>query len=1052
MRVCGGIASCLLVAIVLVASSVGQNRPPTDALEQYSAVRVQFQNPPAEFSSAPFWVWNDRITRSQIDEQMADFRAHGIQAVILHPRPGLITPYLSDEWLALCHYAVDVAQRLGMKLWLYDENSYPSGFAGGHVPAQIPDAPRTGLRLVRLNELPQRFEQQPVVVLEKTASGFSDITAHWQEKASHSGEFYVFDLLRQMPSPWHGGFTYVDLMRRDVTEKFLEVTLGAYKRNLGSEFGKAVPGVFQDEAEIGPQEGEGIPVVNYTPAMFARFQAKWNYDLKSNLPSLYEEVGDWRRVRHDFYATLLDLFLENWAKPYSAYCAANHLACTGHFWEHDWPLPVRGPDTMAAVSHLQVPGIDILMNRFQTDSHAQFGNARAVKEIRSIANQLGRTRTLSETFGAGGWEMTFFDQKRIADWEYALGVNLINQHLSYVSIKGARKRDHPLSFSYHEPWWPAYKLLADYYARLSAVLSAGAQSNDTLVLEPTTTAWMFYAPGSPAQALKEVGERFQAFVNRLEAVQVEYDLGSEAVIREHGSIHNGKFRVGQRDYSLVVLPPAMENLDAATLSLLRDYLAAGGRVLDYGDPPRYVDGQASDAVMKLASQYSDTWLNAHGENDLAALGQAVPQALAFQITQGVADMLFHHRRTFRDFELVFLANTDSKTAVSGTMRAPGRSCEQWDAFTGKVTPSACVAERGKVTLSFQIPPGGSVLLALRPSATTPLPKRSFAWTPINSTGKTVIRREDLNVLTLDYCDLTLGNKTEKDLYFYAAQRKVFQFHGLDRDPWDSAVQYKTAILDKDHFAPDSGFTAEFRFTVAAAVNKDSLRAVVEQPQLYRVFVNGSEVRPLADRWWLDKAFGVFDIGRYVQAGGNTITLRSAPFTIHTELEAVYLLGDFALASSQRGFTIVPPHDLAVGSWVAQGLPFYGGGVSYTKHVRLSSDQVNNGRLFVTLGDWNGVVADVRVNGKSAGYIAFAPFELDVADHIRAGDNEISVVVYGSLKNPLGPHHGNPPLGQAWPGAFQNGAKGRIPAGAEYSVVDYGLRDDFTLALRSERFP
>ena len=62
---------------------------------------------------------------------------------------------------------------------------------------------------------------------------------------------------------------------------------------------------------------------------------------------------------------------------------------------------------------------------------------------------------MSETYGAGGWDLTFADQKRIGDWEYALGVNFLNQHLSYATIMGARKRDHPLSFSDHEPWWAA---------------------------------------------------------------------------------------------------------------------------------------------------------------------------------------------------------------------------------------------------------------------------------------------------------------------------------------------------------------------------------------------------------------------------------------------------------------------------------------------------------------------------------------------------------------------------------------------------------------------
>ena len=94
-----------------------------------------------------------------------------------------------------------------------------------------------------------------------------------------------------------------------------------------------------------------------------------------------------------------------------------------------------------------------------------------------MANQLGRKRTLCETYGAGGWDLRFEDMKRIGDWLYVLGVNTLDEHLSYVTIRGRRKRDHPQSFSYHEPWWEAYHVMAGYFTRLSLALSQGEQVN-----------------------------------------------------------------------------------------------------------------------------------------------------------------------------------------------------------------------------------------------------------------------------------------------------------------------------------------------------------------------------------------------------------------------------------------------------------------------------------------------------------------------------------------------------------------------------------------------
>jgi hypothetical protein len=1035
--------------LLLTLAATAPQEAPRRAPDTYCDVLMTFQDPPAEFRSAPLWVWNDRMTNAEIEEQLADFKVHGIGGVFVHPRPGLITPYLSGEWLALFRHAVDVGKSLRMKVWIYDENSYPSGFAGGHVPAQLPDAARTGLRMTKAAVLPASFAEAPLVVLRKGASGYEDVTAEARAggPALGAGEFCIFDLNRQKPNPWYGGFTYVDLMRRDVTETFLDITMNAYRRTFGDEFGATVPGVFQDEAEINPAGGPGMTVVNYTPALFDKFKERWGYDLKTELPSLYDEVGDWRRVRHDYYALLLDLFIDNWAVPYFDYCSRYNLAFTGHYWEHEWPRPTVNPDNMAFAAYAHMPGIDILMNDFQTDTHAQFGNARAVKEIRSVANQLGKQRTMSETYGAGGWDLSFLDQKRIADWEYALGVNFINQHLSYVTIKGARKRDHPQSFSYHEPWWNAYRPLADYFGRLSTALSLGRQENSILVIEPTTTGWLYHSPRGETEKIKALGRDFQDFVNTLEAAQIEYDLGSEHILRNWGKVRDGRLHVGERSYNVVILPPGLENVEDATSVLLSDYAGQGGKVVSWIGAPAFVNGREDGRLAKLAASQPLSWLPAKPETwrtDLVGLSGTAFVMEPARSKSGDPAYLFHHRRVLKDAELVFLANTSAKAAASGSLSAPGKSCEAWDAFTGKVSPYPAALGGGKLRVEYEIPPGGSLLLCFRPTGAPAGEPKTRREAPLPSEKAPAVRRESPNVLTLDYCDLTLDGKTETDLYFYDAQLKTYRHHGLDRNPWDSAVQYKTNILDMDRFAPDSGFEAAFRFMVADGVWTDSLRVVVERPELFQVAVNGRKIAPLPGTWWLDKAFGVFEIGAFVKPGENAISLKSAPFTIHSELEAVYLLGDFGLESVDKGFRLVPAAPMKIGAWGEQGLPLYSGAVSYKKTYVLRTADFRKTRYDVELGAWKGSVAEVRVNGKPAGYIAFEPFRLDVSSLLTLGNNDVTVLVTGTLKNTLGPFHNDPPLGRAWPGSFQQGAKGGRPAGAKYSVVGYGLLEDFRL--------
>jgi hypothetical protein len=1039
--------SVLLLTISLFSFSC-QKRAAGDS---YAEVLNIFVDPPAEFRSAPLWVWNDRVTKEQIETQLTDFKAHGLGGVFIHPRPGLITPYLSEEWLSLCRYAVAVGKSLGLKVWIYDENSYPSGFAGGHVPAEMPDSVGLGLQMTKVQELPASFAEQPLLIVRQTDSGFEDITQAATQPGSGQtlgpGSYFIFTVKKATPSPWFGGFSYVDLMRRDVTDKFLDITLNAYKRAIGDEFGATVPGSFEDEAHIGPVLAEDT--VNFTPALFDKFQEKWGYDLRLHLPSLFEETGDWPTVRHNYYATLLDLFVEGWAKPYHDYCAANNLWLTGHYLEHEWPFPSLTPDYLAVAAYSHMPGIDCLMNQWETGPHAQFGNARAVKEIRSAASQLGRRRTMSETYGAGGWDLTLYDQKRIADWEFALGVNFINQHLSYVTIMGARKRDHPQSFSYHEPWWPAYKVMGDYLGRLSVAMSNGKQQNRILILEPTTTAWMYYSPGAQSERLKALGDNFQEFINRLEAEQVEYDLGSEDILKNHGRAENKRMVVGERTYDFVILPPGLDNLNEQTVELFSRYLETGGTILGLGEAPRFVDGKESKRPSELAAAQPENWLILAENAAVARLAEACSRDIQFSNFDGDKAMFFHHRRELADAELVFLVNISPEKAASGKFSARGQSAEKWDPFTGRTVSYPCLLQKGKLEVSYSLPPGGSLLFCLRRKKAGETPEKEMTWREMAGLSEPEIRPLFPNVLTIDYCDLRLGNKLEKDLYFYDAQRKTFEFHGLGRNPWDSAVQYKTNIIDLNTFPPDSGFEATFWFTVSPGVDLSSLQLVVERPALYQVSVNGNKVEAVSGKWWLDRAFGVFEIGKFSAAGKNKISLGAAPFTIFTELEPVYLLGDFNLESQEKGFKLVPQEALRLGPWSEQGMPLFGHGVTCTRTLSIESLNADRERYFVKLGSWKGSVAEVQVGEKTAGFIAFEPFELDITDYLNPGANKVSVIVYGTLKNTLGPHHNNPPLGMAWPGMFQKGEEGGYPAGSKYSVVGYGLFEDFKILAGSQ---
>ncbi len=1005
-------------------------------INDFASLSKEFRQPAAEYTTAPFFVWNYKITKEEIDSYMDEFNRQGSKQVFIHPRPGLVTEYLSDEWFELCRHTVDKAAELGMKVWLYDENSYPSGFAGGHVPDRMPESYNQGqgLAMTRFTSLPDTADRF-FLCLKEESGQFEDITSRLGDEKGKTGSYLLFSKTYNRKSDWYGGFSYVDLLCRGVTEEFIKITMTGYKKHLGREFGRIVPGIFTDEPQIESPGG-----IRWTPDLFDVFAKQWNYDLRTNLPSLFEETGDWKKVRHNYTQTLLHLFIDRWAKPYFRYCEKNNLKFTGHYWEHEWPNMNNGGDNMAMYAWHQVPAIDMLFNQWNDSTpRGQFGNVRSVKELASAANQTGRQRKLSETYGGAGWDLTFTDMKRLGDWEYVLGVNFMNQHLSHITLAGARKYDYPPTFTYHEPWWENYKFINDHFARLSLAMSSGEQINEILVLEPTTSAWLYDSYTNKNPKMGEIGQSFQSFITRLEKEQVEYDLGSENIIKNLGSVKKSKLAIGHRNYSVVVIPPMTENLDLATFRILKKFVAKGGKLVAFS-APALVDGSLSDDLAAFFSQTGKISIVKDLDQEMVKTRFSHPEITFLNFSGG---SLYHHRRILSDGQLVFLTNSSLTESTSGSLKIRGEGAIEFNTLSGEITGYPCTEDGDQIRLSFNLQPAGSLLLfipAMKPDGfSAPATQKNFEIVPSHS--RMTIIREENNAFPIEFCDILSGDESAADLNTYDAADRIYKLHGFrNGNPWSTSVQFKTNIIDRDTFGISSGFKATYRFNVMGIFDYSSISAVIERPSMWKASVNGAEIIPEPGRWWLDRSFGVFKIGPMIKQGENTITLTTSPMKVHAEIEPVYLTGDFSVKPGAKGWYLeAPVNNLTTGSWKDQGLPFYSWGITYRKEYDIEKI---SGKYFVSMGKWNGTIAEVKVNGRKAPLMAFPPYKSDISDLLEPGTNVIDVKVIGSLKNLLGPHFNDPAPGLASPWHWRNVRS--YPPGNEYQLLDYGLMEEFIL--------
>lgn len=1026
------------------------SNPGERSIQSLSELRQEFTDPPAAYRPAPLYVWNDDMQEDEIARQLDEMKAGGFGGVFVHPRPGLVTPYLSDRWLELWRFTADEAAKRGMVTYIYDENSYPSGFAGGFVPDAMPEAAQVSLHRREFSkaETNQIVIDENTLALYRVSEGAGGDYERIHIPEASDGERIPFEQLNlepdafilyskrwPNPSPWYGGKTFVDLMNPNVAQKFLDVTFGAYDEALSDLYGTQVLACFTDEPQVA-----GC----WSPYLPPAFKDRWGYDILDHLPSIHSDVGEWRKVRHDYSAVILDLFMNNFVKPYYEACDERQLPFTGHVWEHGWPHIDHNPDIMSFYRWQHWPGIDCLMNNYGEGPNAQFGNYRSNKELDSIANQFGGIRRLCETYGAGGWELTLEDVKRIGDHLYAGGINLLNPHLTYYTIRGARKRDHPQSFSYHAPYWEAFHVPMNYFSRLSWALAGGRSENPILVIEPTVSMWMYNWSPSQSQTLNQRGAAFQQFITEWGASQVAFDLGSEPVMADDASVDGKQLVVGDCAYDAVVLPPGLDCLSGSTVELLKRFADNGGVIYSAVGVPPYVDGRNSDEAASIKQAAGDCWIDSiPSADDLKT--RFDNGGVSIDADDPENGRVFHYARSFNDGRLVFLSNTSLDDSSSGSARVKGRWVERWNAESGEFEAVQFTLDDQSVSFDFHLPTTGSALFAIYDEdpghETISPPQFDLSKEPVNPVSELKISAQEPNILTLDYVDLELNGETHRGLYFYDAQTMIYRAHGFDKNPWDSAVQFKDELIQQDRFPRDAGFTLHYPFNIDGFSQLPSLQAIIEQGDYYDVSINGHPLEPLKDEWRIDRAFSVYEIrADWLNSGENIISTRSRGFSLHMEPESIYLMGDFALQSIEQGFALTPQEQLTPGAWSEQGRPFYSAAVSYAAAYQFSN--VASMSHWVELQDWSGTAARVDVNGETAGYILWSPWRLEISDWLRDGDNEICVTVFGSLKNLLGPHHAGELRGSAWPGSFHRHPENGQPAGNDYDVIGYGLFEPF----------
>ena len=976
-----------------------------------------FRSPGPEFRGAPFWAWNAGLDQEELIRQIHIFKEMGLGGFFMHSRVGLNTPYLSKEWFDCIRACVKEAKKLGMLANLYDEDRWPSGAAGSLVTRDDRYKARyctyefySGAAAAAKADKGRTLAWFSAVV--SGTPGKKDLKVKSPRRLAGPEQFKRVrgrKLLRfaeymTEKSSWYNGETYLDTLNPEAVEKFVEVTHEAYWREVGREFGKTVPMIFTDEPNFRAQQVHYLPWTSRLPEMFER---DYKLDVLDFLPELFfPSVRKISAARGMFFNLVTKLFCEAFSRTIGTWCGKHDIAMTGHVLLEDrlgQALYVGA--AMRFYEYMQAPGIDLL-----TEHWRAFNTA---KQCTSMAHQFGRRWRLSETYGCTGWDFPFAGHKALGDWQYALGINYRCQHLAWYSAEAEAKRDYPASISYQSSWHEKYSAVEDYFGRLGAVLTEGEEVCELLVIHPIESAWMRLDPADPAGSLRGMEKRFASLTDTLLAQKLDFDFGDEEIISRYGKVRNGQIMVNKAAYRAVLVPRLL-TIRSSTLKLLRAFAEKGGLVVYLDAAPAYLDGQRSTVPAEVFSKFRKATSAAAVRLLEKAVrrvsvtnpaGRQIGPVLARLKDAGKYYSLFlcNYGKAFqggiteeglvRDRKLTFPA-----AAVELSIPHRGEVYEL-DPSDGTVSKVKAVYRNGKYRFQTAFDMLESHLFLITEEDPGQTVSRTAAKAgPVcrRLTGGWDYELNEPNVLVLDHADWSADGKSMgKNEFILKADDRLRALLGK---PPRGGAMIQPWLRERIPAQRELDLTLTYHIRVGELPSSECLLAL-EHPEYYRIELNGKPLRQNIRGWWCDRVLQCIAIpaGR-LKKGGNDLVMHSKYHENLPGLESMFLLGAFGV---KNDVLTALPETLQPGDWVTQGLPYYAGNVIYSRSV-----DVPEPGAVLELGEWRGVLLGVRIDGGEEQLLPWPPCRIV----LPAGKHQLSVTVYGSRRNAMGPFYDTTP----WP--------------------------------------
>jgi hypothetical protein len=559
-----------------------------------------------------------------------------------------------------------------------------------------------------------------------------------------------------------------DYMNPEATAAYIKATHQGYYDAMPELFGTTILGFRGDEPDysIG-----GLP---WTDKFFDTFQQVKGYDIRPYLGALLQGGGGGGRPRPaatapggqptaaaaqlarmppppvpavkltdaevrakgDYYDVFSQMFRDGFFKPLGLWAAAHGVEYQVHLNHEEMEMQlVRSEgDFERDMKYMEEPGIDAIWHQIWTDTISDYPRLAS-----SAAHVYGHPRSFTETFAAYRPEPDVTIARYILNEQVVRGINVI-ETMFYPATSPqdafgppadtpaqpgapARPRGGPSALM-RDPGWPT---LMQYLQRLSYVMSMGRPAATVALYIPSSSMWLGDSASDTA---------FVSTERMLAERQIDFDIININALAEDLKAGPGFLEsMSGNQYRTVIIPSA-EVLSQAELDRLKALAKGGGTVLFLGRTPSMIysknmlDARAATAAdfafatVETSAQLPPTPTPPAAAPATPPGPQVVPAAIETALnsvigTREVAldapdTALKVMTRRLKDADVYLFFNEGAQASShSVTLKAAGKTVEEWDPATGTVSSVASTAGKGTVTVKLNLKPYETELLTVR---------------------------------------------------------------------------------------------------------------------------------------------------------------------------------------------------------------------------------------------------------------------------------------------------------------------------------------------------